>query len=126
MTTTQTQYLCVATRLHLKRWRDLPAFLRMTWAVRRQARSSPGLAASGVKARFLRREFWTFSIWKDRGSMQAFVKAEPHATAVRRFERWAGEGTAFVEWASGSPRVDWREAQERMRNPTFRYGQERR
>jgi hypothetical protein len=67
--------------------------------------------------------FWTFSIWKDKGSLFRFTSKEPHATAIKKFERWAGEGSAFVEWTSKSKNIDWREALRRLQNPTFYYHQ---
>jgi hypothetical protein len=39
------------------------------------------------------------------------------------FEQWAGKGAAFVEWNNTDGRVDWAEADRRLKNPTFYYGQ---
>jgi hypothetical protein len=46
---------------------------------------------------------------------------EPHATAVRKFIEWAGEGSAFVEWTSPNNTIDWSEALKKLENPTYYY-----
>jgi hypothetical protein len=46
---------------------------------------------------------------------------EPHATAVRKFTEWAGEGSAFVEWTSPNDTIDWPEALKKLENPTYYY-----
>ena len=46
---------------------------------------------------------------------------EPHATAVKKFTEWAGEGSAFVEWSSPKNTIDWPEAFEKLQNPTYYY-----
>ncbi len=47
--------------------------------------------------------------------------AEPHTTAMKKFEEWAGDGSAFVEWTSPSSSIDWTEAMKRLENPSFYY-----
>ena len=46
---------------------------------------------------------------------------EPHATAVRKFTEWAGEGSAFVEWTSPNNMIDWAEALKKLERPTYYY-----
>jgi hypothetical protein len=53
--------------------------------------------------------------------MRRFVMAEPHTTAMKKFEEWAGDGSAFVEWTSPSSSIDWTEAMKRLENPSFYY-----
>jgi hypothetical protein len=67
-----------------------------------------------------RKRFWTVSLWTTQSARDAFIRAEPHATAIRRFPDWAAEGTAFVEWTSDTVQIDWNEVQERLKHPTFR------
>jgi hypothetical protein len=50
---------------------------------------------------------------------------EPHATAVKRFTVWAGEGSAFVEWRSQSKIIDWGEAFKKLEEPTFYYNRDK-
>ena len=115
------EFLCVATFLPVQRWRDVLPFLRMTSRVERQLAESEGLVRYGLRADPLRKRFWTFTVWQGRDAANAFVAAEPHATAVRRFRDWAGEGAAFVEWESAEGSIDWGEALRRLQHPTFSY-----
>ena len=116
-------FTCVATFLPLKSWKYMISFQLMTWKVSKQVKRSEGLVNYAVKANFPKKHFWTFSIWKDKVSLRRFISQEPHAIAVKKFEIWAGEGSAFVEWASQSDKIDWREALQRLQNPTFYYRQ---
>jgi hypothetical protein len=118
---TQDKYVHIATFLPLKGWRYMIPFQLMTSKVLKQAKQSHGIVGYAVKADFPKKHFWTLSIWKDRNSMRHFVMAEPHATAMKKFEEWAGDGSAFVEWTSSSISTDWEEAMRRLQNPTFYY-----
>ena len=93
----------------------------MTSKVLKQVKETKGVMNYAVKADFSKKHFWTLSIWKDQDSLRQFVIAEPHATAIRKFTEWAGEGPAFVEWYSSSNSIDWAEALERFKKPTFYY-----
>ncbi|WP_158545977.1 hypothetical protein [Blastococcus sp. TF02A-30] len=73
----------VVTRLHLRRLRDVPAFLATSLAVRRQTASSPGARALRLRAQPLARRFTTVSWWDDEASVAAFARAEPHRSAMR-------------------------------------------
>ncbi len=74
-----------------------------------------GLTLLSVKADFPKKHFWTLSIWKDQDSLKGFITEEPHATAVKKIKKWAGEGSAFVEWTYNW--LDW--GYEKTSNPTF-------
>ena len=115
------EYLCIATFLPVRRWRNVIPFLRMNSQVEKQLKQTPGLIRYSIRANFLRKRFWTFSVWADKASSNAFVRGEPHATAVRRFPEWAAEGAAFVEWTRGDGSINWKEALDRLKNPSFYY-----
>ncbi len=115
------ELLCIATFLPVRRWVDIIAFLKMSYGVERQLRGSQGAVRYGLRVDIPRKHFWTISVWKDKASANAFVAVHPHATAVRKFQHWAGEGASFVEWNSSDGRVDWNEALKRLQSPTFYY-----
>ncbi len=115
------QLLCIVTFLPIRRWIDIMAFLKMSYRVERQLKKSHGVVRYSLRTEINRMHFWTFSVWKDRASADAFVAAQPHATAVGKFQHWAGKGTAFVEWYSSDGRIDWNEALQRLQSPTFCY-----
>jgi hypothetical protein len=119
--TSEKKYIHVATFLPLKGWRYMIPFQLMTSKVLKQAKQSDGIVDYAVKANFPKKHFWTLSIWKDRDSMRHFVMAEPHATAMKKFEEWAGDGSAFVEWTSSSISTDGEVAMRRLQNPSFYY-----
>jgi hypothetical protein len=113
--------ICIATFLPVRRWMDIIAFLQMSFRVERQLKELQGVVRYGLRVDIPRKYFWTFSVWKDRASVNAFVAADPHATAVGKFQHWAGEGAAFVEWDSSDGKIDWNETLRRLQNPTFYY-----
>jgi hypothetical protein len=79
------------TRLHLRRFRDIPAFFRDSMAIRGQARRSAGARSLVMEARPLARTFLTVSWWDDEPSVRAFVRADPHRAAMRRWHAQMAE-----------------------------------
>jgi hypothetical protein len=120
-TTDVTEFSSIATYLPVGRWRHVIAFLRLTGRVERQLRGNDGVVRYGLKTDLLHKRFWTYSVWKNHKAVVQFVDAEPHATAVKKFAEWAGEGASFVEWSNADGKVDWEEADKRLENPTFYY-----
>ncbi len=119
--TEQQEFVCVATFLPLKGWRDLFSFMMLSRKVLKQIKNSKGIANYAVKGDLPKKNFWTLSIWNDIESLKQFVPKEPHATAIKKFTEWAGEGSAFVEWTSPSKEINWPEAMIKLENPTFYY-----
>lgn len=116
------KYMCVASVLPVRRWRQVLAFVRLSMKVKKQMLASPGLVNGNMRADFLRKRFYTYTVWRDKATMLAFVRAEPHATALRRFAPWTAPGAAFAEWTSSEGAVDWREGMRRLENPALRFG----
>ncbi len=94
----------VVTALHLRRFRDVPAFLRVSLAIARQTRRSPGARSLRLRAQPLARRFTTVSWWDDAAAVRAFAAAEPHRSALRT---WRPRLTAFdyTEHAGTAGRV---------------------
>ena len=114
-------YIHVATFLPLKSWKYMFSFQRLSSRVLKQIKGSEGAINYAVKGNLLKKHFWTLSIWRDNDSLRHFIMEEPHATAVRKFTEWAGEGSAFVEWNSHNDTIDWPEALKKLENPTYYY-----
>jgi quinol monooxygenase YgiN len=95
------------------------ASFRMSRQVEGQLKHTPGVIAYSLAVDPRRRHFWTYSLWASRDAMLAFSHAEPHAIASGRYDEWADEGSAFVEWHTDSKDLDWNEAFERLKQPTF-------
>jgi hypothetical protein len=87
----------------------------------KQIKESEGAINYAVKGNLLKKHFWTLSVWRDNNSLRHFIMEEPHATAVREFTEWAGEGSAVVEWTSAEDTIDWSEALKMFENPTYYY-----
>ncbi len=118
----QNEYLCVATFLPVRSWTNVIPFLRMSSRVQEQLSRSRGVVRYGVKTDIPRKRFWTLSVWADKKLMREFVTTEPHLTAMKKFESWAGEGGAsFAEYSSTTGEIDWEEAERQLRNPTFHF-----
>jgi|SRR5271163_2238885 len=77
------QYIAMASCLPLKSYRSVPGFLRDTLKIRRQLAGTPGLIGYGLNAQLTRKTFWTFSVWNDQASIDAFASADPHRRIIR-------------------------------------------
>ncbi len=73
------------THLHLRRLRDVPAFFRTSLAIRSQTMRSRGARSLMLRAQPLARKFTTVSWWDDEAAVRAFVRADPHRSAMRRW-----------------------------------------
>ena len=83
-------YVAMASRLPLKRRRSIPGFLRDTLAIRRQLARAGGLVGYALDAELTRKTFWTFSVWEDRASLDAFASSDPHRAIIRRLRPLMG------------------------------------
>ena len=109
-------FVCCATFFPVQRWRHVIPFLRMSSRVQKQLSGTPGLVRFGLKTSFIRKRYWTYSVWADRSSMEAFMKVEPHATAMTKLNRWVELGkSGFVSWDSTDDSINWNEGFDRLR-----------
>lgn len=105
------------TRLRVRSWRFLPAFLFTAFRIGGQARRAQGnLAVKVLHDR--RRAFWTCTSWDSESSMKSFMLAAPHGPAMRKLLNWCDEA-ALVRWTQDNDELpSWTEAHKRM----LRYG----
>jgi len=101
------------TRLRVRSWRYLPAFLLRTLRIVRQAASADGnLAVNLLRDR--RNTYWTATSWSSGESMKAFMPANPHRPAMRSLLNWCDEATV-VHWTeAGAELPSWAEAHRRI------------
>ena len=105
------------TRLRVRSWRYLPAFLFAALRIGRQAARAEGNLASKV-LRDRRNAFWTSTVWDSEASMKAFMLAAPHGPAMRKLLEWCDEA-ALVHWTQENAELPtWSEAHKKM----LRYG----
>ena len=83
-------YVAMASRLPLKRRRSIPGFLRDTLAIRRQLARADGMVGYALDAELARKTFWTFSVWEDQASPDAFASSDPHRAIIRRLRPLMG------------------------------------
>jgi hypothetical protein len=112
-------FLYVATFLPLKSCKYMIPFQLLTLRILRQIKQTKGVINYAVKADFPRKHFWIASVWKDQHSLRSFMIAEPHATAVRKFSEWSGDGSAFVEWTDRSDSINWTFASKKTPEPNL-------
>jgi heme-degrading monooxygenase HmoA len=85
------EYVAMASRLPLNRRRSIPGFLRDALAIRRQLARADGLVGYALDAELVHKTFWTFSVWQDRASLDAFASSEPHRAITRRLRPLMGQ-----------------------------------
>jgi hypothetical protein len=104
----------MASRLELRRRRDVPAFLLASLRLRRAFRGATGSIGLGLAAQPWSRTFWTLSTWTTQADLRAYSASPLHRAVMRRFRR-AMAGATFVEWthAELAPPT-WEEARHRL------------
>jgi hypothetical protein len=101
------------TRLRVRSWRFLPAFLLDAIRSARQAKAAEGILAVKL-LRDTHNTWWTSTAWDSEASMRNFMRANPHGPAMRKLLHWCDEA-AVVHWTQ--PEADlpsWPEAHRRM------------
>ena len=83
-------YVAMASRLPLKYHRSIPGFLRDAQAIRRQLARAGGMVGYALDAELARKTFWTFSVWEDQASLDAFAASDPHRAIIRRLQPLMG------------------------------------
>ena len=78
------RYVVMASRLPLRSYRSIPGFLADTLRVRRQLARADGLVGYALNAQLTAKTFWTYSVWVDRESLEAFAAEDPHRRITQR------------------------------------------
>jgi hypothetical protein len=97
----------------------IPGLLRDTIAIRRQLANADGLVGYGLDADLWARTFWTFSIWRDRVSLDAFAASDPHHRIITRLRPKMSETNfAFFELAGRELPMTWEQMKTPVRPPS--------
>ena len=101
------------TRLRVRSWRYLPAFLIQSIRSARQAKCAAGNLAVSV-LRDTRRAFWTRTMWSDEAAMRSFMRSGTHRSVMPRLAGWCDEA-ALAHWVQAAAEPpSWREAHQRL------------
>jgi hypothetical protein len=101
------------TRLRVRAFRYLPAFLVNAFRSARQAKLASGTLAITVlsDSNFA---FWTRTVWDDEASMRTFMLSGAHGRVMPRLLEWCDEASV-VHWILETNEAPtWREAHRRM------------
>ena len=101
------------TRLRVRSWSYVPAFVVQTMRIARQAAKADGnLTVNLLWDR--RNTFWTSTTWSSEDSVKAFMQAKPHGPTMRSLLNWCDEA-ALVHWTqAGEELPSWGEAHKRI------------
>ena len=105
--------LVAITRLRVRSFRYLPAFLLASLRSAREAKHAPGsLAVSVLSDADL--AFWTRTLWSDERAMRAFMFAPAHRAVMPKLLQWCDEA-AVAHWLQDSPEPPaWEEVHRRL------------
>ncbi|GAC1425428.1 MAG: hypothetical protein NVSMB6_26060 [Burkholderiaceae bacterium] len=102
------------TRLRVRSLQFLPSFLLYTFQTIRQCKTALGFLGGSLLAdrKFT---FWTQTLWRDQGSMRAFMVSGEHLIVMPKLLNWCDEASV-VHWTQDNAQlIDWEEADRRMR-----------
>jgi quinol monooxygenase YgiN len=109
-------YVVMASRLPLRRFRNIMAFLRATRAIHKQLAAAEGVVGYTLDAKPLRKTFWTLSAWESDEALERFSHADPHRSRIvdirphmlpTTFVRWSLRGRELPpKWTDARRRVE--------------------
>ena len=110
------EYLALLTYLPLKKYRTIPRFFWSTFAIQRQLAGSAGILGYALRAKPLRKHFWTMSAWLDEKSLMDFALRIPHSQIMKALSPHMGS-TKFIRWkvAGSDVPLRWDVAIERAK-----------
>jgi hypothetical protein len=103
------------TRLRVRTFRYLPAFLIYALRSALQAKTAPGNLSVSV-LRDSNFTFWTRTVWNDERSMRSFMISGAHRRVMPRLLEWCDEASV-THWTQASLEAPlWGEAHRRMQS----------
>ncbi len=113
---TNREYFALLSYLPLNKYRAIPAFLKFSFQIQKQLRTTTGIIGYSLRAKLLSRNFWTLSAWADEKALMDFVVKIPHGQAMKAMMPNMGP-TMFTKWkvlGSALP-LQWEEAVQRSK-----------
>ncbi len=101
------------TRLRVRSFLFMPAFLWHTFRSQRQVVRAPGFTGGRLLVDS-HLAYWTLSVWESEQSMKKFRGAGAHSRVMPKLANWCDEA-AYVHWMPESNEVpSWNEAYEKL------------
>jgi heme-degrading monooxygenase HmoA len=101
------------TRLRLRSWRFMPAFIMQALRAAVQAKAAPGNLGVAILAE-ANRTYWTRTIWTDEDAMRAFIRSGVHRRVMVRLADWCDEA-AVAHWSQATTDVpSWDDTARRL------------
>ena len=114
-------YVVMASRLPLRRYRDIAEFLGATRAIRAQLAAAEGVVGYTLDAKPLGKTFWTLSAWESDEALDRFARTDPHRSRVADI-RPHMLPTTFVRWSLSGKELPpkWPDARQRVEDSATR------
>jgi Domain of unknown function (DUF3291) len=101
------------TRLRVRSWRYLPAFLIQSLRSARQAKVTSGSLAVSI-LRDVNLAFWTRTVWHDEAAMRSFLLSGAHRRGMPHLLEWCDEA-AVAHWVQDGPDPpSWEQSCQRL------------
>jgi hypothetical protein len=111
------EYVAFTSTFHLKSLRRVPAFIRRSRKIMKQADDASGIVGWSLGANIFKLEFYTLSVWQDAESLRHFVRDGDHFAALAEFDRDMRRKSIFVQYKLFGRDVppSWKDALARQR-----------
>ncbi|WP_433546173.1 DUF3291 domain-containing protein [Streptomyces sp. CA-294286] len=105
----------MASRFETRTLRGALRFFARTPRIMWQIRTAPGAHGVTLRARPLRRTFWTLSVWESPEALYRFAGSDPHRSSARALKALMKESD-FVSWTTDADALplDWSDALQRL------------
>src|SRR5258707_15126039 len=80
---TNKEYFALLSYVPLNKYRAIPAFLKFSFQIQKQLRTTPWIIAYSFRAKLLSRDFWTLSAWADEKALMDFAAKIPQGQAMK-------------------------------------------
>jgi hypothetical protein len=101
------------TRLRVRSWKFLPAFLIQALRSDRQAKRAAGSLSVSL-LRDANRVFWTRTVWTEEAAMRSFMISGAHGRGMLRLLEWCDEASVAHWGQEGTEPPSWQQAYQGM------------